>query len=123
MRTNRRIGSLVLWKEMKLACDVKLQLGGKTTTSPSYFEFSLAVMKFQYVSKGPSKNRNTLLGGAFTYYYVDHWASFLSSFIIICSTIPLLPFLLISSYILLLPTFIPQASFSLPTENVLNGRR
>lgn len=79
-----------------------------------YFEFSLAVMKFQYVSKGPNKNRNTLLGGAFTY-YVDHWTSFLSSFII-CSTIPLLPFLLLSSYILLLPTFIPQASFSLPTE-------
>lgn len=56
---------------------------GASWRKEDHFEFSLVVMKFQYVSKGPNKNRNTLLGGTFTY-YVDHWTSFLSSFII-CS--------------------------------------
>lgn len=41
MRTNRQIGSLVLWKEMNLACDVKLQLGGKTTNTSTLNSRSL----------------------------------------------------------------------------------
>lgn len=55
MRTNRRIGSLGLWKEMKLACDVKLQLGGKTATSPSYFEFSLRCYEVSVRKQGPKQ--------------------------------------------------------------------